>query len=83
MSDLIKKPAFCLGYYIWQDSSFGKSHFNADDPCEIWKFRPQPCTPAGDLVGRVATARRAAELLSAIEGKPLEEAARIVAEAGE
>jgi hypothetical protein len=49
--------------YVWQTESYGKSFYWANLPCEVHKFRPMPCTPAGDFIKGFATVKEAVAYL--------------------
>lgn len=42
-------------FYIWQTHMYGTGKVDGDAPAEIFRWRPMPCTPAGDFVGEVKT----------------------------
>jgi hypothetical protein len=50
-------------FYIWQTESYGKHFYWANLPCAIYRFKPMPCTPAGDLIKEFPTAKEAVSYL--------------------
>ena len=54
-------------YYVWQTSTYGQEFLDGSAPADIYKMRPMPCTPAGDLQASFGTALEADLMLSALE----------------
>jgi hypothetical protein len=74
-------------FYIWQTHMYGTGKIDETAEAEVWKFRPMPCTPAGDYLGMVKTGARAIEIVErlnsewpGIQGPVVEWAKNIVAE---
>lgn len=42
---------------------YGTGLIDLDAPAEIFRFRPMPCTPAGDFIGVVSTGERALQYM--------------------
>ena len=63
-------------FQIWQTHMYGTGKIDSDEPAEIYNFRPMPCTPAGDLVGKVKTGEEALRVVAYLNSKnaTLEEA---------
>jgi hypothetical protein len=56
-------PPHGMPYYIWQTHMYGTGKVDAESPAEVYRFRPMPCTPAGDCVGVVRTGAKAKEFV--------------------
>jgi hypothetical protein len=52
-------------FYTFQVDMIGDGVLKPMASAEIYKYRPMPCTPAGDYIGEVETAKKA-ELLVAL-----------------
>lgn len=78
MTNLISKEQPPSMYYVWQSEAYGQSHYYADLPCQIFSDRPMPCTPSGDFVADVPTARQAVEIVAQLGCRDLEAAKNYV-----
>lgn len=81
MEERIKKPNSSSRYYVWQTDAYGQSFYYADRPCQIFSYRPMPCTPSGDLVADVPTARQALQIVECLSLMDLASAKAYVTEA--
>ena len=63
-------------FYIWQVETYGETTLDGNLPAEVIRYRPQPCTPAGDVVGTFPTAIQADKFLDSIAGLSLDAARR-------
>lgn len=77
MANIFDPPKFPhnLPFYIWQTHMYGTGKIDGNAPAEIFRYRPMPCTPAGDFVGEVPNGKLALGLVIVMNDEYLDLAA--------
>ncbi len=60
-------------FFIFQTSTYCRP-LDLESPADIYRYRAIPCTPQGDFVATIETAKRAKDILPNLKGMTVEEA---------